>query len=50
MDYISNIFQNIFSYMHFFFEKLACRTKPYKELCDNDLNDIESINLNKMER
>ena len=47
MDYISKIYQNVFLYMRIFFEKLSCRTKPYIELDDND---IESINFNKIER
>ena len=36
--------------MRFFFEKLACRTKPYNQLYDNDLDDIESSNFNTMQR
>jgi hypothetical protein len=50
MGYISKIYQNVFLYMRIFFEKLACRTKPYVELDGNDFEDIEPINFNKMKR
>ena len=47
MEYISDIYKNVISYIRFFFVKFSCRTKPYEELYDNDLDDIESINFNK---
>jgi hypothetical protein len=51
MDFVSNIFQNIFTFIRFLFlEQLSCRKKPYEELYDNELDNIESNNFNKMER
>ena len=50
MEYFSDLYKNVIFYMRFFFEKLACRTKPYNQLYDNDLDDIESSNFNTMQR
>ena len=50
MEYFSEFYKNVILYMRFFFEKLACRTRPYNEVYDNDLVDIESSNFNKMHR
>ena len=47
MEYISDIYKNVILYIRFFFEKLSCRTNPYEELNDNDLDDNESIIFNK---
>jgi len=51
MDFISKTLKNIFTFIRFLFlEQLSCRKKPYEELYDNELDNIESNNLNKMER